>query len=174
LILIFRNTEAGWYSLNKVVFLDRDGVINRKAAEHDYIKSWKEFSFLPGVSDAVKRLNNAGFLVVVVTNQRGVARGMMSMEDVENIHEKMCCQLETEDAHIDAIYVCPHDIGQCNCRKPDIGLFLQAEADYEIDKSQSWMIGDSESDIIAGNRYGVQTILSESLPDAVTTILKSL
>ena len=164
-------TEAGWSILHKAVFLDRDGVINVQAAEHDYIKSWTEFHFLPGVPEAIKTLNEAGYLVLVVTNQRGVARGMMSQVDVDEIHWQMCRTLKDAGARIDRIYVCPHDIGRCTCRKPDIGLFLQAEQDYDIDKVASWMVGDSESDVEAGRRYGVRTIRTTSLPAAVEVIL---
>lgn len=157
----------------KTVFLDRDGLINQKAPEHDYIKSWEEFRFLPGVAEAIRRLNDAGYLVLVVTNQRGVARGMMSMSAVDEIHKAMCRALDEAGAHIEKVYVCPHEAGTCNCRKPDIGLFLQAERDFEIDRQHSWMVGDSDSDVEAGQRYGVRTIQTTSLPFAVMQILKS-
>lgn len=158
--------------MHKAVFLDRDGVINRKANEHDYIKSWSEFDFLPGVPEAIRCLNKAGFLVLVLTNQRGVARRIMTMDSVDSIHKKMCRELEKAGAHIDKIYVCPHDVGQCTCRKPDIGLFLQAEEDFAIDKSMSWMIGDSKTDTQAGKNYGVSTILSDNLSEAIQQIIK--
>ena len=147
-------------------------MINRKAAEHDYIKCWNEFFFLPDVPEAIARLNRAGYLVLVVTNQRGVARGLMSPEELQSIHEKMCVELESCGAHIDGIYVCPHDIGQCHCRKPDIGLFLQAEQDFQIDKTRSWIVGDSDSDVEAGNNYGVKTIQTTKLIEAVERILE--
>lgn len=147
-------------------------MINRQAAEHDYIKCWNEFFFLPDVPEAIVRLNRAGYLVFVVTNQRGVARGLMSAADLQSIHEKMCAELQSCGAHIDGIYVCPHDIGQCHCRKPDIGLFLQAERDFQIDKAGSWMVGDSDSDVEAGKRYGVKTIQTTKLLNAVERILE--
>ena len=155
----------------KAVFLDRDGLINRQAPEHDYIKSWAEFEFLPGVAESIHKLNEAGYLVLVVTNQRGVARGMMSMAAVDEIHKAMRRELDMAGAHIEKVYVCPHEEGKCNCRKPDIGLFLQAEQDFEIDKQHSWMIGDSDSDVEAGRRYGVRTIKTVSLPFAARQIL---
>lgn len=158
--------------MRRAVFLDRDGLINRKAAEHDYVKCLNEFFFLPDVPEAIARLNRAGYLVFVVTNQRGIARGLMSAADLQSIHEKMCAELQSCGAHIDGIYVCPHDIGQCHCRKPDIGLFLQAERDFQIDKAGSWMVGDSDSDVEAGKRYGVQTIKTIDLPGAVKQILE--
>ena len=159
--------------MRKAVFLDRDGIINRQAPEHDYIKSWQEFSFLSGVPEAVRKLNEAGYLVLIVTNQRGVARGMMTMDAVSDIHEKMCRELAKTEAYVDGIYVCPHENGTCTCRKPEIGLFLQAEQEFEIDKSQSWMVGDGDSDVEAGQRYGVRTIHTKSLSDAVKYILES-
>lgn len=126
---------------------------------------------MPNVPQAVKRLNDAGYLVLIVTNQRGVARGMMSADDVEEVHQHMCAVLKKSGAHIDGIYVCPHEEGTCTCRKPNIGLFLQAERDYGIDKALSWMIGDSDSDAEAGRRYGVRTIKTNRLMDAVRYIM---
>lgn len=158
--------------MSKAVFLDRDGLINREAAPHQYITRWESFQFLPGVPESVRRLNMAGYLVIIVTNQRGVARGIMTMETVDDIHRRMCRELEKADAHIDGVYVCPHENGQCSCRKPQIGLFLQAEKDFSIDKEASWMVGDNDADIEAGKRYGVRSILTESLPEAVEQILE--
>lgn len=157
--------------MRKAVFLDRDGVINRCPPPHDYIKTGRELELLPGVPEAIRALNEAGYLVLVVTNQRGVARGLMTMADVDDIHRRLCEELARFGAHIDRIYVCPHDNGQCACRKPDIGLFLQAEQDYEIDKAASWMIGDSDSDREAGRRYGVRTILTTALREAVGALI---
>lgn len=158
--------------MRKAVFLDRDGLINVQAAPHHYITAWEDFHFLPGVPEAIRALNEAGYLVLIVTSQRGVARGMMTMEAVEDIHRRMCEALAEADAHIDGIYVCPHNEGECTCRKPDIGLFLQAESDFPIDRASSWMVGDSDTDVEAGRRYGVRTILTTSLPDAVEEILE--
>ena len=158
--------------MRKAVFLDRDGLINVQAAPHHYITRWEDFRFLPGVPEAIRRLNEAGYLVLVVTSQRGVARGMMTMEAVEDIHRHMCAALAEAGAHIDSIYVCPHNEGECHCRKPEIGLFLQAERDFSIDRAASWMVGDSDTDTEAGRRYGVRTIQTTSLPDAVKEILE--
>lgn len=157
----------------KTVFLDRDGLLNRQAPEHDYIKSWDDFRFLPGVPGAIRKLNEAGYLVLVVTNQRGVARGMMRMEDVDAIHDRMCRELAADGAVIRKVYVCPHEVGACTCRKPDIGLFLQAERDFEIDKENSWMVGDGDSDVEAGRRYGIRSIKTKSLASAVAEILEA-
>ena len=144
--------------LDKIAFLDRDGVINVKASEHDYIKKPSEFVFLPMAKEAIRLLNQAGYKVIVISNQRGIARNLMTIEDLKAIHHYMCLSLDEVGANIDSIYVCPHDKGCCSCRKPGIGLFLQAEKVYLVDKERSWMIGDSKSDIEAGIKYGVKTI----------------
>lgn len=177
---------AGWCTLlSKVVFLDRDGVINVKAKEHDYIKCWEEFIFLPKVIDAIKLLNRNGYIVIVVSNQRGIARGIMSVDSLNAIHINMLQELQENGAHIDRVYFCPHDIGECNCRKPGIGLFIRAEKDYSnLDKSSSYMIGDSKTDIEAGIRYGIRTIKigkscsledyrADDLYDAASIIVRS-
>lgn len=121
--------------------------------------------------EAIRRLNEAGYLVIVVTNQRGVARGMMTMADVAAVHRRLEEELAKCEAHLDGIYICPHDEGECSCHKPDIGLFLQAERDFAIDKASSWMVGDSPTDEQAGQRYGVRTLLTGDLPGAVDIIL---
>lgn len=150
---------VGWFTLpDKIAFLDRDGVINVKAPEHDYIKIPSEFVFLPKAKEAIRLLNENGYIVLVMTNQRGIARKIMNEEDLSAIHAFMLDELRKVKARVDGIYVCPHEKGQCRCRKPDIGLFLQAEKDFEINKQSSWMIGDSKSDIEAGIKYGVKTV----------------
>lgn len=145
--------------MDKIIFLDRDGVINKKAKEHDYIKSWDEFEFIDGIAEFIHNLNIMGYKIIIVTNQRGIALGKLSPYNLTNIHIQMVKVLKSKNAFIDDIFICSHDIGKCNCRKPDIGLFLQAEEKYDIDKSRSFMIGDSESDILAGMRYGIKSIL---------------
>lgn len=153
--------------MDKIIFLDRDGVINKKAEEHDYIKSWDEFEFIDGVAEFIRELNIMGYKVIVITNQRGISLGKLSPYNLENIHAKMLQILESKNAYIEDIFVCSHDIGKCSCRKPDTGLFLRAEEKYEIDKTKSFMIGDSESDILAGMRYGVKSILFGEKKDNV-------
>ena len=148
----------------KCVFLDRDGVINKKAPEGDYIKNWNEFRFLPGAKEAIKRLNKAGFLIIIITNQRGVAKGLMTEEDLKDIHTKMIEELKESWAKVDGIYYCPHEEkDNCNCRKPKIGMFLEAVKDFKdvgikINLNESYIIGDSEKDIIAGKTIGLKTI----------------
>jgi len=113
--------------MRRAVFLDRDGVINRKAPEGDYIKSWSEFEILPCVDSAIKRLNEESFLVIVISNQRCIARGIITEDELNEIHEKMKEELAKKGAIIDDIYYCPHDIkDRCSCRKPQPGLLLKA------------------------------------------------
>lgn len=144
--------------LEKVVFLDRDGTINEPAPEHQYIVRPEYFHLLPGAAEGIRLLRENGFHICVVTNQRGIARGLLSEGCLRQIHEKMEKDLRRQGASPDGIYYCPHEKGVCHCRKPDIGLFLQAEEKLRVDKDHSYMIGDSESDILAGKRYGVKTV----------------
>jgi histidinol-phosphate phosphatase family protein len=143
---------------DKIVFLDRDGVINQKAAEHDYISSWDDFHFLPDVPEAIRILNEAGYRIAVVTNQRGIALGCLTSERLEYLHSRMLNKLAKKKACVEWVFYCPHDNGECDCRKPGIGLFLRLEQFVDVRKSASWMIGDSPTDIQAGNAYGVKTI----------------
>jgi D-glycero-D-manno-heptose 1,7-bisphosphate phosphatase len=137
----------------RTVFLDRDGVINRKAAEGDYVKNWSEFEFLPGAVSGLRMLSEAGWKLMVVTNQRGIALGRMSADDLADIHTRMCLELGIAGAPIEAVYVCPHDRGKCYCRKPDVGLFLEAWRDWPgLDFRHSVVIGDSLSDMQAATR----------------------
>jgi D-glycero-D-manno-heptose 1,7-bisphosphate phosphatase len=144
----------------KTVFLDRDGVLNEKMPEGSFVASWENFHILPGVPEAVSRLNRIGLRVIVVSNQRGVALGLFSLADVQSVHTALQQLLKSQEARVDAFYVCPHDTNQCNCRKPLPGLFEQAVTDYpEISAVTSVMIGDSLVDIEFGRRLGMATIL---------------
>jgi len=144
----------------KTVFLDRDGVINRKPPEGDYVKSWKEFEFLPKAPEALRLLKEAGMRIIIVTNQRGIARGLMTERDLEEIHKRMLVELARLQASVDAIYYCPHEEGVCDCRKPRVGLFRKAQQDFpDIDFSNSAVIGDSLKDMEAGTQLGSLTIL---------------
>jgi D-glycero-D-manno-heptose 1,7-bisphosphate phosphatase len=143
----------------RTVFLDRDGVLNEKMPEGQYVTRWDEFHILPGVVEAIRRLNQAGLRVVVVTNQRGVARGLYTIADVEAIHGRFQQELHTAGAQIDAFFICPHDKEACNCRKPLPGLFEQAVAQFpDIITETSVMIGDSLVDMEFGRRLGMPTI----------------
>lgn len=140
------------------IFLDRDGVINRKL-ENDYVKNWAEFEFLSGVKEALAQLTATQHRLIIITNQRGVSRGIMSESDVQNVHQQLRDELAASGANISGIYFCPHDNHQCSCRKPDVGMFLQAQKDFpEIDFTTSVMIGDSVTDLEAGSQAGCATI----------------
>jgi len=146
-----------------VVFLDRDGVINEKMPEGKYVEEWTRFSFLPDVFEAVKMFNDHAYLVVVVTNQQCVGKGVVSADAVDSIHERMVQSMRENGARIDGIYVCPHLASDaCSCRKPATGLFEAAVRDFRrrgisIDMARSYMVGDSESDILAGENAGLTT-----------------
>jgi D-glycero-D-manno-heptose 1,7-bisphosphate phosphatase len=153
--------------MNKAVFLDRDGVINRKAPEDQYVTTWEEMHFLPDVSKAISLLNRAGLRVIVVSNQRCVAKGLMSAAALESMHQRMLAELAAEGAKIDEIYYCPHEkYPPCSCRKPAAGLLLSAARAHDVDLSASWMIGDSEADVQAGKRAGCRTARVLSSDDA--------
>ncbi len=144
----------------RTVFLDRDGVLNEKMPEGRYVSSLSDFHLLPGVPEAIGRLNRAGLRVVVVTNQRGIALGLYTPAHVQALHAALQDALKSHGAHIDGFYFCPHDKQQCACRKPLPGLFEQARADFpEIAANTSVMIGDSLSDIQFGNLLGMMTVL---------------
>jgi D-glycero-D-manno-heptose 1,7-bisphosphate phosphatase len=157
--------HASFPAIIETVFLDRDGVINRKMPEGRYVTRWNEFQMLPGVPQAVALLNNAGIRVIVVSNQRGIALGLYAAEDVRALHAELQSLLHTHAAHIDAFYFCPHDRQQCDCRKPLPGMFEQAAADFpSITAATSVMIGDSLSDIEFGHRLGITTVLLDGEP----------
>lgn len=141
------------------VFLDRDGVINRKPPEDHYIARWDDFHILPGVEAAIAGLNRSGRRVLVVSNQRGIALGKYTAADVDALHASLQQHLQHHGAHIDAFYFCPHDKNQCDCRKPRPGLFLQAFRDFpEASAANSLLIGDSLSDIEAARNLGMRTV----------------
>ena len=163
----------------KAVFLDRDGTINKYVG---FLRNIDEFELMDGVTDAIKKVNASGYLAIVVTNQPVIARGEVSFEELEEIHNKMETLLGKEGAYLDAIYFCPHHPHKgyegerpelkfdCDCRKPKPGMLLNAARDFNIELSQSWMIGDGENDIKAGQNAGRQTALigSESYGQTVT------
>lgn len=143
----------------KAVFLDRDGVINRRIPDA-YVRSWSEFELLPGVVEALADLTRAGATLFVVTNQRGVARGMVDAADLADIHERLAVALRAAGVDLGGIYTCPHEIGVCDCRKPGGGLFIQAqEAHPWIRFTDSHMVGDSISDAQAAHTLGAHVWL---------------
>ena len=149
----------------RTVFLDRDGVINEKAPEGEYVCSAAELQLLPGVTESIARLNRAGLRTIVVSNQRGIAKGLYTADDVQQIHEAVQEQLRKHGARLDAFFICPHDKDECQCRKPLPGMFQQAvEAFPEVRADESVMIGDSLVDIEFGRRLRMPTILINGDP----------
>jgi len=151
----------------RAAFLDRDGVINRKAPDGEYVIHWEDFHFLPGVAEAIAQLNGAGFCVIVVTNQRCVAKGLLTEAELESLHRRMTDHLASAGARVDAIYCCPHENEPpCSCRKPAPGMLLEAARCRGLDLTASWMIGDSAADIQAGKSAGCRTarVLVENPP----------
>jgi D-glycero-D-manno-heptose 1,7-bisphosphate phosphatase len=143
----------------RTVFLDRDGVLNEKQPEGNWVTSTEGLRILPGVPDSVARLNKAGLLVLVVSNQRGVAQGKLTIADVEGTHAALQRALMSSGARIDAFFICPHEKGKCDCRKPLTGLYEQAKRQYPaIEPETSVMIGDSLVDIQFGRKVGMRTI----------------
>lgn len=170
----------------KCVFLDRDGTMNRYVG---FLRNIDDFELLPGVAEAVKRINDSGYLAIVATNQPVIARGEVTEAELQEIHNKLETKLGEHGAYVDAIYYCPHhphkgyagEIPElkidCDCRKPKPGMLLQAANDFHIDLSHSYMIGDSEADVECGNAAGCKSIrIGEDgdyprLLDAVNAIL---
>lgn len=176
----------------KAIFLDRDGTINKYVG---FLKRIEDFELLPGVASAIRAINESGYLAIVATNQPVIARGEVSFAQLEEIHDKMETLLGQSGAYLNGIYFCPHhpDKGfegeieslkiECECRKPKAGMLLKAAEDFNIDLSQSWMIGDSENDISAGKSAGCRTIFigneefgqdetAKDLSDAVSRLLR--
>jgi D-glycero-D-manno-heptose 1,7-bisphosphate phosphatase len=144
--------------VTRAVFLDRDGVINQNALEGQYVTRWEDFHILPGAVEGIVRLKQAGFCVIVVTNQRCVAKGLISGSDLEKMHQQMSDLLARSGAAIDGIYYCPHEFDEsCDCRKPAPGMLLEAARSHGIELHASWMIGDSEIDVAAGRSAGCKT-----------------
>ena len=152
----------------KAVFLDRDGTINKYVG---FLRDIDQFELIEGVAEAIKRINASGYLCIVVTNQPVIARGEVTVPQLEEIHNKMETLLGLEGAYIDGLYYCPHhphkgfegDIPElkfdCECRKPKPGMLLKAAEDFNIDLSESWMVGDGENDVKAGENAGCKTCL---------------
>lgn len=149
----------------KVVFLDRDGVINKYPGDREYVKSWKEFSFLPDVKESLKSLNKAGVPVFVISNQAGVAKGIYSDQELDLITRNMLEELARENVKIAGVYYCRHHPeDNCSCRKPKKGLIDMVVQEIEdrgdkVDRANSYFAGDSDKDVQAGNAAGLKTIL---------------
>ena len=144
----------------KVIFLDRDGVINKKAPRADYVKKWEEFEFLPGAIEAMKLLSKNKYEMYIITNQADIARKIMSEKNLEEIHENLKMELAKHNVKIMGVYYCPHGWNDgCECRKPNPGLFFQAAREHNIDLTKSIFIGDDERDGEAGGAANIKTFL---------------
>ena len=177
------------HNKQKAIFLDRDGVINKHIG---FLRHIDDFELIEGVSDAIRLINQSGYLAIVITNQPVIARGEVTWDELHEIHRKMETLLGKEGAYIDGLYICPHhpDKGfegerpeykyDCDCRKPKPGMLLQAAKDFNIDLSQSYMIGDNESDIKAGQNAGcyksvlIETNRENVLLDTVANYIDNL
>ena len=169
----------------KAIFLDRDGTINKYVG---FLRNIDDFELIEGVAEAIKLINQSGYLAIVVTNQPVIARGEVTWEELNEIHKKMATLLGKEGAYVDGIYICPHhpDKGfegerqeykiDCDCRKPKPGLLLQAAKDFNIDLSESYMIGDSHRDVEAGENAGVKKSIKveENTTEALLKMVKNI
>jgi len=143
----------------KTVFLDRDGVINQNL-DNDYVKIWDEFKFLPKAKEAVKALTDTNWDIIIISNQAGIGKGIMSAQAVEDISARMMDEIERCGGKVKAAYYCPHRSDEnCECRKPKPGMLLRAACEFGIELSESYLIGDNITDIQAGARVGCTTIL---------------
>jgi histidinol-phosphate phosphatase family protein len=144
-------------TMNPILFLDRDGVINKK--RNDYVKNIDEFEFLPNVLTALKKLNDLGISIIIITNQSVINRKIISEKQLKIIHEHMLKILKENSCRIAKIYYCPHHPDElCRCRKPNTGMIEQAIKDFKIDLSNTMLIGDSDSDIQAAYKMKIKSI----------------
>ena len=151
----------------RVVFLDRDGVINEPPGVERYVRRWESFRFREGALPMLAELAAMGYRLVVITNQQGVGKGLIEPRELERIHANMSAETERNGARIDGIFCCPHlEADGCDCRKPKPGLIFDAleELHYKVDVSRSWFIGDSATDIQAGQAAGLRTLLLGGAP----------
>lgn len=169
----------------KAIFLDRDGTINKYVG---FLRNIDDFELIEGVAEAIKLINQSGYLAIVVTNQPVIARGEVTWDELNEIHKKMATLLGKEGAYVDGIYICPHhpDKGfegerpeykiDCDCRKPKPGLLLQAAKDFNIDLSESYMIGDSRRDVEAGENAGVKKsiLIKENNENGLLSIINEI
>ena len=160
--------------MTKAIFLDRDGVINKE--RKDYVKSIEEFQILDGVPESIKMLKEKGFVVIVITNQSAINRGLVTIETLNEIHNHLQKILKDNNTSIDDFYFCPHIPDEnCQCRKPNPGMLIKAVQDHDIDMNQSFMIGDSLTDVQAAQKAGCKGILlnqNQTLLELITNLIK--
>ncbi|MBN2519716.1 MAG: HAD family hydrolase [Bacteroidales bacterium] len=144
--------------MNKAIFLDRDGVINIERGAYTY--KINDFNFVPGIFESLRTFQKAGFLLIIVTNQGGIAKQLFTINDLGKLHNFMLKKLKNEKVQITEVYYCPHytELGKCICRKPDSLLIEKAMARFNIDPKASYFIGDNDKDIGAGEKAGLNTI----------------
>jgi len=160
-------SELSFLSRNRAIFLDRDGVVN---VEKNFVLSPEEMELINEAPEAIRKINDSVFLAVVITNQSAVARNLISLDELDRIHQKMMDDLKAQGAYLDGIYYCPHHPGydkskgnslfiqDCYCRKPKPGMLEQAAEELNLDLKNSVLIGDAERDILAGKEAGCTTI----------------
>ncbi len=178
-----RVTGKNLKNKQKAIFIDRDGTINKYVG---FLRNIEDFELIDGVVEAIKKINSSGYLAIVITNQPVIARGEVSLDELSEIHNKMETLLGKDGAYIDALYFCPHHPHkgyegerpeykiECECRKPKPGLIMRAAADFNIDISKSWMIGDGKNDVKAGIAAGCRTALIGKKDFGQSLTVKSL
>jgi D-glycero-D-manno-heptose 1,7-bisphosphate phosphatase len=158
----------------RLALLDRDGTLNRKPAEGEYVTDESELELLDGAAEAVVALNRAGVGVAVVTNQRSIALGRLDASGLDRIHATLRTRIGAAGGRIDAFYHCPHEVGTCACRKPEPGLLAAAARDFGAAPAQTVMIGDAASDVEAGRRFGARTVQLTDGESAATATAPTL
>jgi D-glycero-D-manno-heptose 1,7-bisphosphate phosphatase len=163
------------------VFLDRDGVLIENRS--DYVRDWSQVSIFPDTPTALSRLHDAGYKIIIITNQSAVGRGIISLESAEEINRRLVGHIQRIGGHIDAIFMCPHrPEDACDCRKPKPGLLLRAAGELSLDLRRSWLVGDAWSDLLAGTAANIHRgilvktgrgddQLLETRPDEIKTYL---
>jgi D,D-heptose 1,7-bisphosphate phosphatase len=160
-------------STNKAIFLDRDGVINRHS--DSYIKNINEFEILANVGEAIRKINDTGYKAIIITNQSVINRSLATHEDIHMMHDKLRSYLKKHNAFIDGIYYCPHVPEEnCPCRKPKTGLLLQAQKEFNLSFSDSWLVGDNQVDLEAGRKMGCNVYLMQTNGSLASVIDKIL
>lgn len=164
-----------YFRAKKVVFLDRDGTINKRPPNAEYVTTWKEFIFLPRVKEAFELLQKKGYEMYIISSQAGIARGILTEKQVDVIHDRLQYELRKLGVTLSGVYMCPHDWNEdCFCRKPKPGLFFQAASDHSINLFEAYCIGDDKRDIIAGNAAGCKTFLIDQKHDLYSIVNKFL
>jgi D-glycero-D-manno-heptose 1,7-bisphosphate phosphatase len=170
-------TQQSADTCQPAAFLDRDGVLN---VDHGYAHRPEQLEWIDGAREAVRLLNEAGYYVLVVTNQSGIARGYFTEEAVKAFHALMQNDLASHGAHVDAFYFCPHHPEglikplaiHCQCRKPASGMFEQAASEWPIDRGASFMIGDKDEDMAAAKTFGIRGVKFDFRVDSLTDLVR--